>query len=214
MSFRLFGFDFSRLILPPPLKSGWRQFRVAHRVLDILVPEIGLQASGVSSRVCLVKPASVPQHMRVRFDREPGCLASPANELLKVGHRHRRAALGHEQEWRSAFGLAVQAAQRPQLTPGQRVSCWRAVLHPGDCEVCGREVHLRPLQVDKLAGSQAMPEGEQDHRLVAVRPAIAFAPLDQLLDLAFGEVFAGSDLGVFGPTWGDFPYFNGWRYNF
>src|SRR5262245_44429272 len=52
----------------------------------------------------------VPQHVRVRLDLEPSNLTSLRNQLLKVGHRHRRAALGHEQERRSAFGLTVQAA--------------------------------------------------------------------------------------------------------
>ena len=51
-----------------------------------------------------------------------------------------------------------------------------------------------------------MAEGQQDHCLIPVWPAIAFASFDQLFDLAFGEVFPCSDLGVFGSTRRDFPY--------
>jgi hypothetical protein len=53
-------------------------------VLDVLVSEIGLQRPGIPPRVRLVETASVPQHVRVRLDLEPGSLASPANELLEV----------------------------------------------------------------------------------------------------------------------------------
>jgi hypothetical protein len=43
--------------------------------------------------------------------------------------------------------------------------------------------------------------------LVAVRAAITTAAVDQPLDLAFGQVLAGADVGVFGPARRDFPYF-------
>ena len=36
-----------------------------------------------------------------------------------------------------------------------------------------------------------MPEGDQDHGAVALAVAIALGSLDQLLDLALGQVFAG-----------------------
>ena len=51
-----------------------------------------------------------------------------------------------------------------------------------------------------------MAEGQQDHGGVPMRPAIALAPFDQLLDLALGQVLACSDIGIFGPTWRDFPF--------
>src|SRR5215467_10843199 len=86
------------LILPPALEPGWGQFGVADRVLDVLVPEVGLQRSRIPSGISLVEAASVSEHVRVNLDFELGGLASPVDELLEVGHRHRRAALGHEQE--------------------------------------------------------------------------------------------------------------------
>src|SRR5262245_13388583 len=88
------------LILPPALEPGRCQFGISDCVLDILVPEIGLQRPGIPPRVRLVETASVSQHVRVRLDLEPRSLASSANELLEVGYGHRRAALGYEQEGR------------------------------------------------------------------------------------------------------------------
>ena len=76
-------------------------------MLDVLVTEVSLQRSGIPSRVRLVEPAGMPQHVRVNLDFEPSIFAGSATQLLKVGHRHRRAAFGHEQERRSAFGLTV-----------------------------------------------------------------------------------------------------------
>ena len=145
-----------------------------------------------------------------------GCalISRPANELLEVADRHWRAALADEQERRSALGLAVQATQRPQLAPGQRMRRRGAVLRSGDRQRRSFKVHLRPLQVTQLGRSQAMPEGDQDHGLIPLRPAIAAAAGDQPLDLAFAEVFAGSDIGVLGPARLDFPYYSGWRDDF
>jgi hypothetical protein len=44
-------------------------------------------------------------------------------------------------------------------------------------------------------------------------PAIAFAPFDQLLDLALGEVFPCSDLAVFRSARSNFPYFGRWGHH-
>src|SRR5262249_23405580 len=89
-----------------------------------------------------------------------------------------------------------------------------AVLRSGDRQRRSFKVHLRPLQVTQLGRSQAMPEGDQDHGLIPLRPAIAAAAGDQPLDLAFAEVFAGSDIGVLGPARLDFPYYSGWGDDF
>jgi len=83
-------------VLPPALESRRSQLGVADRVLDVLMTQVGLQRARVSAGIRLVESAGVPQHMRVRLDLEPGSLASPVDQLLKVGHCHRRTALGQE----------------------------------------------------------------------------------------------------------------------
>ena len=50
-----------------------------------------------------------------------------------------------------------------------------------------------------------MPEGNQDHGAVALRPAVALGRLDQLADLALGQVFARPDVGVGPPQRCDCP---------
>src|SRR5262249_50910819 len=104
-------------IFPPALESCRCQLGIANRVLNVFVPQVRLQRSRIPPRVRLVETAGVPEHVWVSLDLEPSSLASPANELLEVGHRHRRAALGHEQERRPAFGLTVPAA--PGLSGGE-----------------------------------------------------------------------------------------------
>src|SRR5262249_6091626 len=89
----------------------------------------------------------------------------------------------------------------------------RAMLRPSDRQRCGRKVDLRPLQVANLRSPQTMPECQQDHGLIPVRPAIAPASVDQPLDLAFGEVFACSDIGVLGSARRDFPFYGVWGYD-
>ena len=50
------------------------KFSVAHRVRDVLVPEIVLDQSGVCALVSERISASVPKHVRVDFQiPEPGC---------------------------------------------------------------------------------------------------------------------------------------------
>jgi hypothetical protein len=57
-------------------------------------------------------------------------------------------------------------------------------------------------------------EGNPDHGLVPVWPAVVFATPDQPLDLSgLGEVFPCSDIGIFRPVRRDFPYFGGWWYD-
>jgi hypothetical protein len=89
-------------------------------MLDVLVPEVSLQRPRILSGIGQGKSTGVPQHVRMGFDLEPGGLRGSINQLLEVADRHRRSALGHEQEWRSVFGFTVQATQRPQLAAGLR----------------------------------------------------------------------------------------------
>src|SRR5262249_55588246 len=84
------------LIFPPPLKSCRSQLGITDRVLYVLVAEIVLQRSRIPPGIRLVESTGVSEHVRVSLDSEPGGLASPVNELLKVGHGHRRSAFGQE----------------------------------------------------------------------------------------------------------------------
>src|SRR6516165_9533890 len=94
------------------------------------------------------------------------------------------------------------------------MGAWGAVLRTGDRQRRSLEINLGPLQITQLAGPEAVAEGNEDHGLVPMGPAVAFAPLDQPLDLGLGEVLAGADIGVLGSARCDFPYFSGRPCNF
>ena len=74
-----------------------------------------------------------------------------------------------------------------------------AILDPPDVKAGAVEVHLVPTQVADLGGPQSVPEGDQDHRRVAMVAPVDLSGLDQNLDLARREVLAGPKLGVWAP---------------
>jgi len=54
------------------------------------------------------------------------------------------------------------------------------------------QVHLLPAKVHQFGGSETVPEGQQHHGCVTMAPAVVLGRLNQSLDFALGEVFAGS----------------------
>src|SRR5262249_24068889 len=71
-----------------------------------------------------------------------------------------------------------------------------ALLNPADVQHGVFEVDLLPAQVHQLGGPQTMPEGQQDHGGVAMAPAVVPGSLNQPLDLALGQVLAGTIGGM------------------
>ena len=128
--------------MPKPLEPGRRELGVAHRVLDVLVAEVGLQAASVDAPVGQVKPAGVPQH--VRMDREveawpqrragrstcgsPRCVNGAPRSEVKMKRRLRLL-------------LALEPAQGPQLASRQRMDAWRAALGSIDVQSAVSEIH-------------------------------------------------------------------------
>ena len=83
--------------LPPEVFEPIRgQLGVAYRVLDVLVPEVGLQSArivpGIGQRIA----AAMAQHVRMdrKWHLRPG--PDPAEQRMKRLRRHRPLALGHE----------------------------------------------------------------------------------------------------------------------
>ena len=66
------------------------------------------------------------------------------------------------------LGLALEAAQRTKLATGDWLRAGRAALATGYMQNAALEVDLIPAQADKLGGSQAVPEGNEDHRRIAM----------------------------------------------
>jgi hypothetical protein len=68
----------SQTLSPEILEPIRRQLRVAHGVLDVLVPEPSLQRPRIVPRIRQREPAAVPQHVRVNRKRHFGSGADPA----------------------------------------------------------------------------------------------------------------------------------------
>src|SRR5262245_28073535 len=74
------------------------------------------------------------------------------------------------------------------------------------------EINLLPAQGAQLRGSQAVPEGQQDHGRIPM-PVHTARRLHQPLDLFLGEVLPGSILVVREPNRANCSLYSGWRPN-
>src|SRR5262245_50223747 len=73
------------------------------------------------------------------------------------------------------------------------------------------EFDLAPTQVAKLRSPQPMPEGDQDHRGVAVAVAVRPGRFNQPLNLRLGEMFARPIFGVRTAKQMNCAFFVAWR---
>ena len=73
-------------------------------------------------------------------------------------------------------------------------------LHPTDVQTRMTKVDLVPPEIDQFTHSETVPIADQDHRSVAMTPAVLAGRLDQLLDLGLGQVLAGAELGIGTPS--------------
>ena len=91
------------------------------------------------------------------------------------------------------------------------MGAWGALLDPADVQRGRPEIHLIPPQVHQLGGPQAVPVGHKDHRGVPVAPAVSPGGFHQPLDLGFGQVLAGAQVGIGAPLGPDCSVYGGWR---
>ena len=72
-----------RSIPPEILEAARRRLGVAHRVLDVAVPEVRLQRAGIDAVIGQLEAAGVAQHVRMHFDAQSRCNAKPRHHLRK-----------------------------------------------------------------------------------------------------------------------------------
>jgi hypothetical protein len=60
------------LVLPKIFETRWREFRIAHSVLNILVSKVRLERTRIRAIVCQLEAARMPEHVGVDFDFELG----------------------------------------------------------------------------------------------------------------------------------------------
>ena len=74
---------YAGLIAPEILEARRRELRIAHGMLNVLVPEIGLQRARIDAVVRQLVAARMPQHVRVNREVEAGCDAQTRHHLGK-----------------------------------------------------------------------------------------------------------------------------------
>jgi hypothetical protein len=104
--------------VPEILEAGRRQLGVAHGVLDVAVPKISLQRTGIDTVIGQLEAAGVSQHVRMHRETEIGGNAKPRDHLTKSRGRERCTALRREDKGRCRILLAFEPAQGAQLTAG------------------------------------------------------------------------------------------------
>ena len=71
------------LIGPEIFEAFYGQFRVTHRVLNVLVPEVVLNGSRVLAVVGEFEAGRVTEHVRVNGEPETSCVSSTSDNLPK-----------------------------------------------------------------------------------------------------------------------------------
>src|SRR3954454_643233 len=197
-------------IFPEGFEALGGELGVAHRVLNVLVPEIMLQGSRVLAVVGQLIAARVPQHVWVYRERKCCGLPRAGQHLAKAGWRHRRLSLGRKHiPGRHRF--ALELTQGPQFPAPERVDAGHAVLDPPDVQQPVLEVDLIPAERAQLGDTQAMAVSDLDHGGVAVPVPVLACGGDQALDFFGGQVFAWSALGLGHGPWRNCPILRDWR---
>jgi hypothetical protein len=88
----------AHLVVPESLEPGRSELGVSDGVLDIPVPQVGLQAAGIDALVRKRKTAGMPQHVRVNQETEASGNTQPGNQLAESGSCERHAPLRGENE--------------------------------------------------------------------------------------------------------------------
>jgi hypothetical protein len=158
--------------LPKPLEAIGRQLGVEHRVLDVAMPEIVLDGTGIVTIIGELEPAGMAQHMGMHRKGEGGELAG-AGEYSPDRRGAQGPALLGDKHLRCPRVVPLQAPQRPKLGAPQGVGRGGATLLAIDMQQPLGEVDLRPSEVHELRDPQSMPVGEEQEGgiPVAVAPA-------------------------------------------
>jgi hypothetical protein len=139
-----------RSVPPEVLEPRRRHFGVADCMLDIAMPEVGLQRPRVVSPVGERVAACAPEHVRVVFEPQLRFGACTLDRAGKPRRGERRSALRGENERRLGLLLALEPPQGAQLVPEHGVRAGSALLDPADMQGARSEVDLIPVEVDQL----------------------------------------------------------------
>jgi hypothetical protein len=120
------------LAAPEVLEPLRAHLGVAHRVLNVLVTQIGLQRPRIVALVGESIAAGVPQHVGMGLEAKARLNARPLHQARKASRGEWRAAFGREHERGLGLLFALKPPQRPQFVAQDGVRAWGALLDPAD----------------------------------------------------------------------------------
>src|SRR5215472_5452029 len=180
-----------KLILPEVFEPVRRQGRVADRGHDRSVAEISLDGARVVAVVGELEPAGMPQHVGMHQEREFRSHARPGNHALISSCGQRRATLRDKDVW-GRWSFAQELAQRAAFPRRYRMHAGIPALGPAYMQAAGGQIDVVPAQRHQLRGPETMAVSDQDSRGVPMPRAVVLGGLDELLDLAIGEIFTAA----------------------
>jgi hypothetical protein len=182
-----------------------------NRVLNVLMPEVGLQGPRIDAPVRQGEAGRMAKHVRMNLNFQPGVVPGPLDHAAEARDSERRAAHRDEDE-RVFRRLTSQSAQCPQFLTIQGVRGRRSILDAADVKNALIEVHLIPTKIGQFRGAQPVPVCEQDHRRVAGAFPILACRRHEALDLVLDQVLARPQFLVRpAARRGDCAFFGGWR---
>jgi hypothetical protein len=125
------------ILIPPEILEPTRcQRRIAGRILDIAVPEVGLQRPCIDPVVRQLKAAGVAEHMGVHLDAQVGDDPSALDHTVEAFRRQWSPALGYKDKARGWRAVALVFAEFPQF-PAQHRGLLNPHLFARTIRVCG-----------------------------------------------------------------------------
>ena len=127
----------------------------------------------------------------VRVHPEPRCLAGTGDHALVSSYAPRRQPLRDKDiHGPSALGgFPLQPPQSAHFLAAQGVDTRHSAFGTPDVEFPAGKVDVVPPQGHEFAGPQAVSICDQNRRGVPVPPPVPLRDLDEVLDLALGQVF-------------------------
>lgn len=152
-------------VLPEPDEAPGRQRSVLGRVLNVDVPHVELDGSGIDPLGGQDVAAGMAQHVRMDREGQARLLSRPRDDLAHHARGQRSSPVAEENIGRRI----VRIAQFPELPQeidfriAQRVGRVHAALEAEDVKDLLREIQLLPFQCHRLADAKRMPVHHADH---------------------------------------------------
>jgi hypothetical protein len=196
------------LVIPQPLKPPRTERYIPPGVANIAMPQIRGNQKNVAAAFPHVISAGVAEHVRMRLQGgEASSFRHPVNHQPDAALAHGAAKFRDENIIASLLAFSLQSPKRADFPSAQSMIAANASFFPFDVENTVVQVQLVPAQLEPLFNPQPVREQHQNKRRIPQAIAIFARRFDQLLHLAFEQVFAHSRTAL-----GDCSHYGDWNY--